>query len=358
MDWLSAAAAAASSAATAAAAAASAAASAVGERIEDERAGFLAEFERCSASAAASRRGGAAASSGTSTAGAHVSRVRTVGLSLLNPLADQDCLSAVARKGVGAQQGAVMLPWEAAGLSPDVRARMRALSQDRAAFLHPPAGLDQLEPPFVFALDSALDVVMEALSVDKHLEKQRHALVPKEVSEEVFFFNYFAHLHVIATGAVPAVLPRNFSGLGGEAAGRSDAESSAVVVSHSSGSEATEVAAPESPSNPSPTVSPRSPVGAPSASVHVDAEFDAISLELDALSSEVAPAAIPGLKTGTLSVPASALGHANWEVGDAQGRGPAGGTADGGAATVVGVAAEDADEEAEWEAELKAALEE
>ena len=235
----------------------------------------------------------------------------------------------------------------------------------------------------------------------------------QEVSEEVFFFNYFAHLHVIATGAVPAVLPRNFSGLGGEAAGRSDAESSAVVVSHSSGSEATEVrvhgawavvaashlrvqfaaakslrrprgscppslsprtiqligsasvptsyaqvAAPESPSNPSPTVSPRSPVGAPSASVHVDAEFDAISLELDALSSEVAPAAIPGLKTGTLSVPASALGHANWEVGDAQGRGPAGGTADGGAATVVGVAAEDADEEAEWEAELKAALEE
>lgn len=61
------------------------------------------------------------------------------------------------------------------------------------------------------------------------------------MSEELFFFHYFAHLHALSTGAIPAVdtPPGGLSLASAEV--RSDAESSAVVVSNSSGSEATEV---------------------------------------------------------------------------------------------------------------------
>lgn len=305
--WLAAAAAAATTAASAMQERAASAASAVQERLEDEKEGFLAEFQRCSAAAATaahpaagapvgealSLSGGAAASSGSGALG----RFKRVGMTLLNPLADQDSVSANAR--AIHSSGVVMLPWEQPGLSPDVRARMRRASQDRTIFLAPPACLVDLNPPFVFSLEASVHIVLEALSVDKRLEAQRHALVPKVgvwrptpaqlpatlqrqppcrcsfgrsprrmpnmlpraeyaphlptppcppmpapsqvVSEELFFFHYFAHLHALSTGAIPAVdtPPGGLSLASAEV--RSDAESSAVVVSNSSGSEATEV---------------------------------------------------------------------------------------------------------------------
>jgi hypothetical protein len=66
---------------------------------------------------------------------------------------------------------------------------------------------------------------------------------PQEVSEELFFFNFFAHLHALSTGAMPAIDASPLSLSSADAAVGSDAESSAVVVSNSSASEATEVCA-------------------------------------------------------------------------------------------------------------------
>jgi hypothetical protein len=190
MEWFTAAAAAASTAASAMQERAASAASAVQERLEDEREGFLAEFQRCSAAAAMAApraaaprvsealppagAGGAGASSGSGA----LDRFKRVGMTLFNPLADQDSVSATARASMHGN-GVVMLPWEQPGLSTDVRARMRQLSHDRSVFLLPPACLPGLRPPFVFSLQASVDVVLEALSVDKRLEAQRHALVPK-----------------------------------------------------------------------------------------------------------------------------------------------------------------------------------
>jgi len=173
MDWLSSAAAAATAAAATAQAAATAAATAVQERLEDEKQGFLAEFQRCNAASAPSSEPAAAGTVGSET----LDRIKRVGMTLLNPLADQDSVSAGVRAGLEASV-VTMLPWEQPGLTPDVRAQMRLLSQDRAVFLAPPACLAELVPPFVFSLDTCVDVIREALSVDKHLERQRHALVP------------------------------------------------------------------------------------------------------------------------------------------------------------------------------------
>ena len=72
----------------------------------------------------------------------------------------------------------MMLPWEAPGLSAEVRSRMRALSQERTTFLAPPHLEDGT---FSFEMAQSVDIVVEALSVDKHLERHRHMLVPSQV---------------------------------------------------------------------------------------------------------------------------------------------------------------------------------
>jgi len=92
-----------------------------------------------------------------------------------------------------------MLPWEQPGIPEAVRAKMRSVAQERATFLAPPV---RGSSSYRFELSSNLPLVMEALSIDKRLEEQRHLLVPEQVSEELFFQNYFHHLHVIAEGGV------------------------------------------------------------------------------------------------------------------------------------------------------------
>jgi len=149
-----------------------------------------------------------------------------MGLSLLNPLEDQGSLAVEKVKRPG-ESGIVMLPWEAPGLTAEVRSRMRSISQESSTFLAPPQ-LD--DPSFSFDMATSVGVVMEALSVDKHLEKHRHLLVPQQVTEEAFFRNYFAHLHALAHGSAPT-------------SESSDAASSAVVVNQTPSSDGTEVAA-------------------------------------------------------------------------------------------------------------------
>jgi len=134
-----------------------------------------------------------AASSSSEQALEQFKRATRAASALLNPLGDPESMSA----GTSSKEtGVIMLPWEQPGLSAEVRARMRALSQDRSVFLTAPEGGGS----FVFDMNESVALVVEALSVDKHLEKQRHLMVPSEVPEETFFTNYFAHLHTLAAG--------------------------------------------------------------------------------------------------------------------------------------------------------------
>ena len=104
---------------------------------------------------------------------------KQLGSKLFNPLEDAGG-STAGDQAVGPSR-VVMLPWEAPGLSEGVRSRMRALSQERSIFLAPPAGG---HASFRFDLASSLPLVLEALSIDRRLEEQRHLLVPSQVAEE------------------------------------------------------------------------------------------------------------------------------------------------------------------------------
>ena len=104
---------------------------------------------------------------------------KQLGSKLFNPLEDAGG-STAGDQAVGPSR-VVMLPWEAPGLSEGVRSRMRALSQERSIFLAPPAGG---HASFRFDLASSLPLVLEALSIDRRLEEQRHLLVPSQVTEE------------------------------------------------------------------------------------------------------------------------------------------------------------------------------
>jgi len=112
------------------------------------------------------------------------------------------------------------------------------------------------------------------------------------------------------------------------------------------------VGVPGSPSNTSPARSPSSPIAQSSAAA--DAEFDAIALELDAISNdaEVCDGRQSGEILGDRAVAGSggAVGGASPEAGATGGRdacGPA----------LTGTSAVEEDAEAEWEAELRAELE-
>ena len=118
-------------------------------------------------------------------------RITNGAVALLNPLDDNNRDQAEVQAA-----RVVMLPWEQPGISEGTRTRMRSLSQERSIFLAPPAGGSA---SFRFDLTASLPLIIEALSVDPHLDEQRHKLVPAQVNEEQFFTNYFHHLHVLAS---------------------------------------------------------------------------------------------------------------------------------------------------------------
>lgn len=101
--------------------------------------------------------------------------IASVGVALLSPLDDT-----TGRAGgkSDAPDRVVMLPWEVPGLNEPTRQRMRGLSQERSIFLAPPAGG---HASFRFDLEASLPLILEALSVDPHLESQRGLLVPQQV---------------------------------------------------------------------------------------------------------------------------------------------------------------------------------
>ena len=159
--------------------AATSAVSTIQQTIEAEKNEFIEEYNTVRSDVPPSKTASGSTAGASSTEGggtdSALQNLRRVGWAMLNPLEDQDSLKA---EVVG--PSVVMLPWEAPGLSEPVRVRMRALSQEPAVFLSPP----QAEESFDFKMESSLSLVVEALSVDKHLEKQRHVLVPQQVSAE------------------------------------------------------------------------------------------------------------------------------------------------------------------------------
>ena len=183
----------------------------VQETIENEKREFENEYSRCKSTAevdpTAPGAAAAKATAGPSAARAAalgepeqgklqeaLEEAKRVGAALFNPFEDQDSLAQAASQR---PERVIMLPWEQPGITDAMRVKMRALSQERATFLAPPV---RGSSSYVFELASNLSLVMEALSIDKRLEQQRHLLVPDQISEELFFQNYFHHLHVIAEG--------------------------------------------------------------------------------------------------------------------------------------------------------------
>ena len=162
-----------------------------GEMFSDEamhmRQNIEEEYERSTAQGESGQSAVAPTALGSRTATSTLERVNQV----LNPLADAGGTDS----GPSESERIVMLPWEVPGLSDETRARMRTLSKERSIFLAPPAAG---HASFRFDMAASLPLIMEALSVDGHLEKQRHLLVPRQVTEEQFFTNYFHHLHVLA----------------------------------------------------------------------------------------------------------------------------------------------------------------
>ena len=173
--------------------AATSAVSTIQQTIEAEKNEFIEEYNTVrsdvppSKTAASSTAGASSTEGGTDSA---LQNLRRVGWAMLNPLEDQDSLKP---EEVG--PSVVMLPWEAPGLSEPVRVRMRALSQEPAVFLSPP----QAEESFDFKMESSLSLVVEALSVDKHLEKQRHLLVPLQVRPQPVLLACAVTDHVTST---------------------------------------------------------------------------------------------------------------------------------------------------------------
>ena len=214
-------------AASEAAAVAAGAAKRVKNTIEDE---LSSEYEATANSGGGPSTGPRAILHAEPPAASAIDRITQAGAAIFNPVEDAggtpDELVAPSR--------IVMLPWEAPGLSESSRTRMRNLSQERSIFLAPPAGGHS---SFRFDLEASVQLIMEALRVDKRLEEQRHLLVPVQVSEEQFFTNYFHHLHVIARGApsAPSACAHAACDAGsssdGRSAARSPTSSSPVLVS-------------------------------------------------------------------------------------------------------------------------------
>lgn len=222
MSWLSNIAASAKSFGEAALSEAQDKASKLREKIEEE---LSSEYQRTTAPSMADAAVPPPPPPAQQSAPTALERVTQVGAQLFSPLDDA---GGTASDPSGPER-VVMLPWEKPGLSEETRTRMRCLSQERSIFLAPPANG---HASFCFDLAASLPLIMEALAVDKRLDDQRHLLVPRQVTEEQFFTNYFHHLHVLASGA----------GTGTVGGGvRSPTSSSPVLVS-AAVSEASDVA--------------------------------------------------------------------------------------------------------------------
>ncbi|KAM6921158.1 synapse-associated protein 1-like [Xenentodon cancila] len=93
--------------------------------------------------------------------------------------------------------GAAVPPWLGCSEEDSVQEQILALSADKRHFLRdPPAGVQ-----FHFDFDQMYPVAMVMLEEDELLRKMRFHLVPKQVSEEIFWRNYFYRVSLIKQSA-------------------------------------------------------------------------------------------------------------------------------------------------------------
>ncbi|XP_063697020.1 synapse-associated protein of 47 kDa isoform X2 [Culicoides brevitarsis] len=110
-----------------------------------------------------------------------------------NPILDkfnkeQDAF--IKSQGGGASGG---LPWEGHQAADKIKEEILALSADRRNFVRaPPAGIE-----YEFNYDQSYPVALAIMNEDKQLEQMRFELVPKIITEENFWRNYFYRVSLI-----------------------------------------------------------------------------------------------------------------------------------------------------------------
>lgn len=91
------------------------------------------------------------------------------------------------------QQEAAVAPWIGYNEEDSMKTQILALSSDKRNFLrNPPSGVK-----YQFDFDSVYPVAMATLQEDPNLEKMRFELVPKKITEENFWRNYFYRVSLI-----------------------------------------------------------------------------------------------------------------------------------------------------------------
>ncbi|XP_052890692.1 synapse-associated protein of 47 kDa isoform X4 [Anopheles moucheti] len=93
--------------------------------------------------------------------------------------------------------GAGACPWTGHANEAKIKEEILSLSADRRNFVRaPPAGVE-----FDFDYDSSYPVALAIMNDDKELEKMRFELVPKIITEESFWRNYFYRVSLICQAA-------------------------------------------------------------------------------------------------------------------------------------------------------------
>ncbi|KAG5897404.1 hypothetical protein JTB14_013494 [Gonioctena quinquepunctata] len=96
-------------------------------------------------------------------------------------------------KGQGGTPATALPPWVGCANEEALKDECLSLSTDRRNFVRsPPAGVD-----FQFDYEVSYPVAMAIMEQDPNLEKMRYELVPKVISEESFWKNYFYRISLI-----------------------------------------------------------------------------------------------------------------------------------------------------------------
>ncbi|KAM7364457.1 synapse-associated protein 47kD isoform 3-T5 [Cochliomyia hominivorax] len=100
-------------------------------------------------------------------------------------------------KGQTGGNGAAVAPWSGLPNEAKIKEEIMGLSQDRRNFVRaPPAGVD-----FEFNYETAYPTAIAIMAEDKNLETMRFELVPKIITEENFWRNYFYRVSLIIQAA-------------------------------------------------------------------------------------------------------------------------------------------------------------
>ncbi|XP_058793929.1 synapse-associated protein of 47 kDa isoform X3 [Phymastichus coffea] len=95
--------------------------------------------------------------------------------------------------GKGGEKGEAVPPWVGAPDEDALREECLALSTDRRNFVRsPPPGVD-----FAWDFEAIQPIAQATLAVDSNLESMRFELVPKVISEENFWRNYFYRVSLL-----------------------------------------------------------------------------------------------------------------------------------------------------------------